>query len=351
MRRPGDWIAPPPPRVLPWALAALGLALAAMLAGFAACRALFGLAAGGIAVALVAAGLGGPLVASLMRVPQVRRLGGDLPTARAVAAAARGRAQVAVGRAAAVLVVAGLLAFAAANDGAVAATFLGADLFGPPMALIARAFLINIAIFLVAQALVLVWGLAVALARLAPGSAGRPLRALATAYVDVFRALPGIVTIYLVGFGLPMTDLPPFATLPPMALAILALTLTYGAYVAEVYRAGLEGVPPSQWAAALSLGLTPVQALRHIILPQAVRRVVPALLNDFISLQKDTALVSVIGVIDAFNQSKIIAANHFTLAAVTGVAVLFIAITIPQTRLADRLMAADQRRRGAGGAA
>ncbi|MCX7602355.1 MAG: ABC transporter permease subunit, partial [Meiothermus sp.] len=122
------------------------------------------------------------------------------------------------------------------------------------------------------------------------------------------------------------------------------LTLTYGAYMAEVYRAGLESIHPSQWAAARSLGLSYSQTLRFVVVPQAVRRIIPPLLNNFIGMQKDTALVNVVGVIDAFNQARIIASNDFNLSAVTTVAILFILITIPQTRLVDRLVERDRAR-------
>jgi polar amino acid transport system permease protein len=215
--------------------------------------------------------------------------------------------------------------------------------------LILRAFWVNVYIFVVAEILVLVWGLAVAIARLIPGAAGRPIRMMATVYTDVFRGLPAIICIYLVGFGLPLTGLPFLGHWPPEWYAILALTLTYGAYVAEVYRAGIESVHWSQVAAARSLGLSFFQTLRFVVVPQAVRRIIPPLLNDFISLQKDTALVNVIGAVDAFNQAKIVASNHFNLSSVTTVAFLFVLITIPQARFVDRLIERDQRRTRAGG--
>ena len=196
----------------------------------------------------------------------------------------------------------------------------------------------------------LVWGLVVAIARLMPGAAGQPIRVIATVYTDVFRGLPAIITIYLVGFGLPLTGLPMLKDFcPGDGTAILALTLTYGAYVAEVYRSGIESIHWSQTAAARSLGLSYLQTLRFVIVPQAVRRIIPPLLNDFIGLQKDTALVNVIGAIDAFNQAKIVASNHFNLSSVTTVAFLFVLITIPQARLVDRLIERDQRRMRAGG--
>ena len=126
--------------------------------------------------------------------------------------------------------------------------------------------------------------------------------------------------------------------------AIVALVLVYSAYVAEVYRAGIASIHPSQVASARALGLSRRKSLRFVVLPQAVRRVIPPLLNDFIGLQKDTALVQVIGVVDGFNQSRMIASNAFNLSAVTIVAILFVLITIPQARFVDRLVERDQAR-------
>jgi polar amino acid transport system permease protein len=191
---------------------------------------------------------------------------------------------------------------------------------------------------------VLVWGLVVALARLAPGPAGKPVRLMATFYIDVFRGLPAIINVYLIGFGIPLTGLPIVKEFSQQSFAILALTLTNGAYLAEVYRAGIESIHWSQTAAARSLGLSHLQTLRYVIVPQGVRHIIPPLLNNFIGLQKDTALVNVIGTIDAFNQSIIVASNNFNLSAVTTVAALFIAITIPQARLVDRMIERDRRR-------
>ncbi len=190
----------------------------------------------------------------------------------------------------------------------------------------------------------LIWGLIVAIARLMPGEAGRPVRLIATIYTDMFRGLPAIINIYLIGFGIPLTGLPYLKDLSPESYAIIALTLTYGAYVAEVYRAGIDSIHRSQVSAARSLGLSYMQTLRYVVVPQAVRRIIPPLLNDFIGLQKDTALVNVIGSIDAFNQARIIGANYFNLSPVTTVALLFIVITIPQARFVDRLLEREQRR-------
>jgi polar amino acid transport system permease protein len=268
----------------------------------------------------------------------------ELVTARVATAAGETWSGVAIGYAAAALLVVIAAVFLIANDAAVARTFFYLPLMRDSFWLILDAFWLNIFIFVIAEVLVLAWGLVVAIARLIPGEAGRPIRLIATVYTDIFRGLPAIICIYLVGFGLPLTGLPLIGNWPPQWYAILALTLTYGAYVAEVYRAGIESVHWSQVAAARSLGLSFFQTLRFVVVPQAVRRIIPPLLNDFISLQKDTALVNVIGAIDAFNQSKIVASNHFNLSSVTTVAFLFVIITIPQARWVDRLIERDQRR-------
>ncbi|NLH83311.1 MAG: amino acid ABC transporter permease [Phyllobacteriaceae bacterium] len=278
-----------------------------------------------------------------------RLVGIDIAEARAETAAARESAWVALGYtvAAAIVLIFGL--FLVANEVAVGKTFFNFELIFETFHLVGAAFWMNVEIFVIAEILVLVWGLLIAVARLAPGKAGAPVRLIATAYVDLFRGLPAIIAIYLVGFGLPLTDLPVLRDMTPTMFAILALTLTYGAYVSEVYRSGIESVHWSQTAAARSLGFSHLQTLRFVVVPQAVRRIIPPLLNDFISLQKDTALVSVIGTVDAFNQAKIVASNHFNLSSVTTVAVLFVLITIPQARLVDKLIERDQKRMRAGG--
>jgi polar amino acid transport system permease protein len=190
----------------------------------------------------------------------------------------------------------------------------------------------------------LIWGLIVAIARLIPGKTAAPVRAMAILYTDVFRGMPAIITIYLIGFGLPLSGLPVLSDLSIESYAIIALTLTFGAYVAEVYRSGIESIHWSQVAAARSLGLSYTQTMRYVIVPQAVRRIIPPLLNDFIGLQKDTALVNIIGSIDAFNQAKILSSNYFNLSPVSVVAFIFVLITIPQARLVDRILERDQRR-------
>ena len=255
-------------------------------------------------------------------------------------------AWVTLGYAATVVIGLLIVMFILANNHAVGRTFFDLSLIGSSFGEVLGAFMLNVIIFTVTEAIVLVWALFVAVARFAPGEAGKPIRLLAIAYIDGFRGLPAIITLYLVGFGLPLTGLAGVSNLPLLWLAIIALSLTYGAYNAEVYRAGIDSIHPSQISAARSLGLSYTQTLRFVVVPQAVRRMIPPLLNNFISLQKDTALVSVIGAIDAFNQAKIIASNDFNLSAVTTVAVLFVLITIPQARAVDRLIERDKRRRG-----
>lgn len=269
---------------------------------------------------------------------------GDLVEARALRARASQSGWTALGSCLPLLFIATFTLFLLANDHAVQTTFFDAEFMAQSVGDVTVAFGENIRIALLAEAFVLVWALVIALARLVPSKAGRPLRWLATAYVDVFRAIPSIIVIYLVGFGLPLAGVPILSEMGPMWSAVLALTLTYGAYVAEVYRAGIEGIHWSQVSASRSLGLSYGKTMRHVVVPQAVRKVTPPLLNDFIGLQKDTALVTVIGTVDAFTQAKIYSSNYFNLSSVTVVAILFIIVTIPQTRFVDRLLERDARR-------
>jgi polar amino acid transport system permease protein len=213
---------------------------------------------------------------------------------------------------------------------------------------IARAFVLNVKIFLVCEVFVLVFALIIAVMRSLPGPVFFPLRALAIIYSDLARGVPTILVIALLGFGAPALQL----TGVPRSRVFWAgvgLVLVYSGYVAEVYRAGIESIHPSQEAAARSLGLSRFQALRRVILPQAIRRVIPPLLNDFIGLQKDTALVGVLGVVEAFNQTQIDSSATFTYGAYLSAAALFVAITIPLARFTDWLIARDRRRRQAAG--
>lgn len=193
---------------------------------------------------------------------------------------------------------------------------------------------LNLRLLAVCGAVVLVAGLATALLRTLRGPVFFPVRLLATAYVDFFRGLPLIICILMSVFGIPALRLSG-VTHDPVLLGGFALCLTYTAYVAEVFRAGIESVHPSQRAAARSLGLSGAQAMRYVVLPQAVRRVVPALLNDLVSLQKDTGLVSIGGAVDAVYAAQIIASRDFNYTPYVVAGLIFVAITVPMTRFTD----------------
>ncbi|MBT2896630.1 MULTISPECIES: amino acid ABC transporter permease [unclassified Streptomyces] len=207
---------------------------------------------------------------------------------------------------------------------------------------------LNLRLLAVCGAAVLVFGLLLAVARTLRGPVFFPVRALATAYTDFFRGLPLIICLLMVVFGVPALRLEG-VTNDPVLLGGGALVLTYSAYVAEVFRAGIESVHPSQRAAARSLGLSGGQALRFVVLPQAVRRVVPPLLNDLVSLQKDTGLVSIAGAVDAVYAAQIIASKDFNYTPYVVAGLVFVALTIPMTRLTDWVTARMDRRRAQGG--
>jgi polar amino acid transport system permease protein len=213
---------------------------------------------------------------------------------------------------------------------------------------ILAAFWTNVKIFLVAEVFILVLALGIAVLRGLPGPVFFPIRVLAIAYVDLFRGVPTVLVIYILGFGVPALQLSGVPT-DPLFWGGVSLVLVYSAYVSEVYRAGIESVHPSQSAAARSLGLTHAQTLRFVVVPQAVRRVIPPLLNDFIGLQKDTALVALLGVVEAFRQSQIEVAGSFNYTPYLATALLFILLTIPMARFTDWLIARDRRRQLAGG--
>ena len=214
---------------------------------------------------------------------------------------------------------------------------------------VASGFLLNIRIMVTAEAMILVLALLLAIVRSIPGPVFFPFRLVTIAYVDLFRGIPLILVLFLIGFGVPALSLPGISGYDVVTYGIVSLVLVYSAYVAEVYRAGIDSVHPSQEAAARSLGLTRGQTLRKVILPQAVRRVIPPLLNDFIGLQKDTALVGTLGAIEAFQQASIDSAATFHYTPYLAAAVLFVAITIPLARFTDWLIARDRRRRQAQG--
>jgi polar amino acid transport system permease protein len=200
---------------------------------------------------------------------------------------------------------------------------------------IARGLWLNVRLMVICEIVILIVAMLIALARTLRGPVFFPVRAAATVYTDLFRGLPLILVLFLLGFGMPSLRI---SWLPNSALfwGAAALILTYSAYVAEVFRAGIESVHPSQRAAARSLGLSYGQAMRYVVVPQAVRRVLPPLLNDLVSLQKDTGLISTLGVIyDAVLQAQIYTAKSFNYTPYVVAGVLFVILTVPMTRLTD----------------
>jgi len=246
----------------------------------------------------------------------------------------------------------GLLAFLITSSAGweeVRRSFFNGEIIAKSAPAIVRGFMLNIQIFLIAEGLILVVALVLAVLRSLPGPVFFPVRLLVVGFTDFFRGVPAILIIYLLGFGAPALDIPGLPK-SPLFWGITVLVLVYSAYVTEVYRAGIESVHPSQEAAARSLGLSRFQALRLVVLPQAVRRVVPPLLNDFIGLQKDSALVALIGPVEAFRQSQISQSGNFNFSPYLVTAALFLLLTIPLARFTDLLIARDRRRRLAGGA-
>jgi polar amino acid transport system permease protein len=236
-----------------------------------------------------------------------------------------------------VVVLGGLAALVLTSPGwpAVRDTFFSWSAFRDAFPKVLSAFWLDVKLFCVVEAVVLVLGLVIALVRTSRAPALFPLRLVATVFVDVFRGIPTIILVYLVGFGIPALELSGLPT-DPIVLGGIALTLSYGGYVAEVYRAGIRSVHRGQRDAALAIGLTEAQALRYVILPQAVRRVGPPLLNDFIALQKDVALVSLLGVGEAFQKANVITASTFNYTPLMAAALLYLCVTIPLARLVDR---------------
>jgi polar amino acid transport system permease protein len=213
----------------------------------------------------------------------------------------------------------------------------------------------------ISGALSLAWGLVLALLRQLPGRALAPVRGLTIAYIDVFRGIPLLMILLLVSGGLgafafegvipEAIGIPRFFGRPdPFWYGVFAITLTYGAYMAEVYRAGIEAVPRGQMEAARSLGMSHGQAMRFVVVPQAVRSVIPPLLNDFIALMKDTSLVSFLGFVEVTQAGRDVQSEFFNSSGLTLGAIMFLIVTIPLARLVDRLIAREQARTQRGGA-
>lgn len=205
-------------------------------------------------------------------------------------------------------------------------------------------FLINMRMWVIALVVIAIWALLLAVMRSLTGPWAAPLRVFAIVYIDLFRGVPSILLVLLIGLGVPALQLP---GLPSSRLfwGTVALVLGYAAYSAEVYRSGMEAVHDGQRAAAKALGLTQWQTLRHAIIPQAIRNVVPALLNLAVALQKDVALLSVIGVRDAVREAQIFTARTFNFSSYIAATILFLLATIPMARLTDWVTRRDQERR------
>jgi polar amino acid transport system permease protein len=244
-------------------------------------------------------------------------------------------------------VIGGLAAYVLSSPGwpRVRRQFFSSSVFGSSFGHVLSGFWLDVRLFLIVEVAVLVLGLIIALIRTVRVPLLFPLRMLAVVYVDLFRGVPTILVVYLFGFavpGLQLSGVPTSAT----TLSGVALALCYSAYVSEVFRAGLESIHPSQANAALALGLTRAQALRYVVVPQAVRRVLPPLLNDFIALQKDVALVSIVGPQEAFRVAQIFAAQYFNYTPLMAAAVLYLCVTIPLTRIVDRMQRRSIQERG-----
>lgn len=226
----------------------------------------------------------------------------------------------------------------------VAASFFNAEVFARSFPKLLEAFVLDVAIFLWSAPLIFLLGLAIALCRNVRSPALFPLRIFGAAFVDIFRGIPVILVIYLIGFGVPGLGLPrPWNS--PYIWGTVALVVTYSAYVAEIFRSGIESVHASQRAAAESLGLSERDVMRYVILPQAIRRVVPANMNMFIALQKDVALLSFIGPVEVLRQAGVLKSLLANFTPYVAAAVIFLCITVPATRYADYLMSRQRRER------
>lgn len=237
-----------------------------------------------------------------------------------------------------VVVIGGLAAWILTSPGwpVVRETFFSWTIFEDTFPEVLEGFWLDVKIFMVVEVAVLIVGLVIALIRTSRAPALFPLRLLGVVWVDLFRGFPTILLVYLVGFGIPALQLTGLPT-DPVVLGGIALTLSYSAYVAEVYRAGIGSVHRGQRDAALAVGLTDGQAMRHVILPQAVRRVAPPLLNDFVALQKDVALISILGPQEAFRIAQIAQYKTFNFTPLIAAALLYLAVTVPLARVVDRI--------------
>jgi polar amino acid transport system permease protein len=237
-----------------------------------------------------------------------------------------------------VVVIGGLAALVLTSPGwpTVRETFFSWSEFKNAFPEVLDGFWLDIKVFMVVEVVVLVLALGIALIRVNRSAGLFPVRILATVWVDVFRGVPTVLLVYLIGFGIPALELEGLPT-DPVVLGGIALALSYSGYVSEVYRAGIDSVHRGQTDAALSVGLTQAQTMRHVVLPQAIRRVAPPLLNDFVALQKDVALISIIGPQEAFRVAQIFQGENFNYTPIIAAAMLYLLITIPLARIVDRM--------------
>jgi polar amino acid transport system permease protein len=249
------------------------------------------------------------------------------------------------------IVLAGLITLVVTSPGwdIVKKTFFDLDYGREVFPTVIKGIFLNIKLTIIGSICIGAIALLLAILRTTRSAALTPFRLLATAYVDIFRGIPLLLVIFLIGFGVPALGLKGL-TSNVTILGTAAVVITYSAYVAEVIRSGILSIHPSQRAAARSLGLTHAQSMRHIVLPQALRRVVPPLLNDFVALLKDTGLVSILGVIDAIRAAQIHASRTFNYTPYVVAALLFLCITIPLTRYTDRALRNTYARQNSEGA-
>ena len=263
---------------------------------------------------------------------------GDRRLERAAAKRRKARRNTLIAAVSSIVVIGGLAALVLTSPGwpTVRETFFSWSEFKNAFPEVLSGFWLDVKVFMVVEAAVLVVALVLALIRVNRSAGLFPMRLLATIWVDVFRGIPTVLLVYLVGFGVPALELEGLPT-DPVVLGGIALTLSYSGYVSEVYRAGINSVHRGQRDAALSVGLTGAQTMRHVVLPQAIRRVGPPLLNDFVALQKDVALISIIGPQEAFRVAQIYQGENFNYTPIIAAALLYLVITVPLARIVDRM--------------
>jgi polar amino acid transport system permease protein len=263
---------------------------------------------------------------------------GERRREREVAKRAKARRNSLIAVLSSVVVIGGLATLVLTSPGwpTVKETFFNWSEFKNAFPEVLSGFWLDVKVFMIVEVVVLVVALAIALIRINRSPGLLPVRLLATVWVDLFRGVPTVLLVYLIGFGIPALELEGLPT-DPVVLGAIALTLSYSGYVSEVYRAGINSVHRGQRDAALSVGLTGTQTMRHVVLPQAIRRVGPPLLNDFVALQKDVALISIIGPQEAFRVAQIYQGENFNYTPIIAAALLYLVITVPLARIVDRM--------------